>query len=349
MALVFLDGFDHYATDQIRAKWPSQGQTPASSFSIAQGAGRESGGGALSAGGGNGYVLTSANFSSQSTWTIGAALNLSGLGSTPLTIADSVSGKAQLTIGVNDSGYLYAIVNSGTYTATTLPLVTGTWAYVEGQVVISATAGSVTLRVNGTVVVSETAIDTATGGVLTANNVLVGGPSYGQPFWNSVGLIDDLYLFDGVGSANITFPPAIPTVQCLWPNAPGTNAQWTGLPYASGNNFANVNDETPDGDLTVNQSGTAGQLDTFKHDELRPPTGTVFALQHCVTARTATATAHSVAAAEYSGTTAYPDSGQPLSTGYSCLTFPHDTDPATGAAYTVAGVNAAEFGYELIS
>ena len=347
MALRFLDGFDHYATPQLQAKWPSQGNTPAGAYSIAQGQGRESGGGALSVGAATGgRVLTTANFASESTWTVGAAVNLSGLGNAPLSIADSASGHVQLTVGVNSSGYLYANVAAGTYTATTLPLSVGTWAYIEGQVVISATAGSVTLRVNGNTVVSETGINTANGGTLTANTLIVAASSFGTPNWTAVGLIDDLYLFDGTGSANTTFPSAIPTVQCLWPNSPGSNAQWTGSPYQ---NFANVNDETPDGDYTVNQSGTAGQLDTFNHDDLRPDTGTVFAVQHCLTARTATSTSHTVAAAEYVGTTSYVDTAQALAAGYSCLTFPHDTDPATGAAFTIADVNSNQYGYELVS
>ena len=346
MALRFLDGFDHYATPQLQAKWPSQGNSLGSACSIAQGQGRESGGGALSVGGNNGSVLTTANFASESTWTVGAAVKPSQLLNTPLSIGDSTSGHIQLTVGVNSSGYLYATVAAGTYTATTLPLSVGVWTYIEGQVVISATAGTVTLRVNGNTVVSETGINTANGGTLTANTLLVGGASFGQPNWNPVGYLDDLYLFDGTGSANTTFPSAIPTVQCLWPNSPGSNAQWTGSPYQ---NFANVNDETPDGDYTVNQSGTAGQLDTFNHDDLRPDTGTVFAVQHCLTARTATATSHTIAAAEYVGTTSYVDTAQTLATGYSCLTFPHDTDPATGAAFTIADVNSNQYGYELVS
>ena len=346
MALRFLDGFDHYVTSQLQAKWPSQGNTPGAPYSIAQGQGRESGGGALSVTSANGYVLTTANFASESTWTVGAAVKPSVLGSVPLNIADSTSGHVQLTIGVNSSGYLYATVAAGTYTATTLPLSVGTWAYIEGQVVISATAGSVTLRVNGNAVVSETGINTANGGILTANTLIVAAGGFGNPNVGAVGLIDDLYLFDGTGSANTTFPSAIPTVQCLWPHSPGSNAQWTGSPYQ---NFANVNDETPDGDYTVNQSGTAGQLDTFNHDDLRPDTGTVFAVQHCLTARTATATSHTIAAAEYVGTTSYVDTAQTLATGYSCLTFPHDTDPATGAAFTIADVNSNQYGYELVS
>jgi hypothetical protein len=291
-------------------------------------------------------VLTTANFASESTWTVGAAVKLSALSNAPLSIGDSASGHVQLAVGVNGSGYLTATVAAGTYTATTLPLSVGTWAYIEGQVVISATAGTVTLRVNGTVVVSETGINTATGGTLTANTLIVAATVFSPSGWAAVGLIDDLYLFDGTGSANTTFPSAIPTVQCLWPNSPGSNAQWTGSPYQ---NFANVNDETPDGDYTVNQSGTAGQLDTFNHDDLRPDTGTVFAVQHCLTARTATATSHTIAAAEYVGTTSYVDTAQTLATGYSCLTFPHDTDPATGAAFTIADVNSNQYGYELVS
>ena len=351
MALVFLDGFDHYATAQLQAKWPSGGTTIATNiYSIRQAGGREAGGGALAVSGGGGWSAPYVTLPANGTYTFGMAVNWSTLGGNALGLFCS-SNTNQLLVGINGSGYVYAAVKAGTYTATTPVLAANTWYYIEGQIVVSATAGSVTVRVNGTTVISETGINTDAAGSGVCNQFTVSATQIpnGAANVGVNGLYDDLYIFDGAGSANTTFPSAIPTVQCLWPNAPGTNAQWTGLPYASGNNFANVNDETPDGDFTVNQSGTAAQIDTFKHDELRPPTGTVFALQHCITARTATSTAHSVAAAEYTGGTAYVDTGQALSTGYSCLTFPHDTDPATGAAYTVADVNADEYGYELIS
>lgn len=345
MACRFIDGFDHYATAELKYKWPSQGNNPGPPYTIAQGQGRESGGNALSVGNSNGFVLTTANFPEESTWTVGAAVNPSQMGMTPLTIADSASGARQLTIGVNNSGYLYAVVAAGTYTATTLPLSVGTWAYIEGQVVISATAGSVTLRVNGNVVVSESNINTATNGVTTADCLIAAATGFGQPSWNPVGLIDDLYLFDGTGSANTTFPASIPTVQALWPTGDGSLAQWTPSPYTD--NFANVDDDVPDGDSTTNQSSTAGDVDAFTHTPLRPATGTVFAVQHVITARTASSTSHSLAAVEVSGGTTYPDTGQSLPTSYQMQTFPHDTDPATGAAFTIAGVNALEFGYEL--
>jgi hypothetical protein len=349
MALVFLDGFDHYATAQLQAKWPSGGNVISTNiYYIAQGAGREAGGGALHiTNSGGSWNPPWIAIPAQATYTFGLALSWSAIAGGQIAILCS-SGTTQLLVGLNSSGYVFATVKAGTYTATTPVLAQNTWYYVEGQIVVSATAGSVTVRVNGNTVISETSIDTDSAGSGTCNQFGLAADYLPNPNSTGVqGYYDDLYLFDGAGSANTTFPSAIPTVQCLWPNAPGTNAQWTGLPYASGNNFANVNDETPDGDFTVNQSGTVGNLDTFKHDELRPPSGTVFAIQHCITARTSTATSHSVAAAEYTGGTAYVDTGQTLPTGYTCATFPHDTDPATGAAYTVADVNAAEFGYEL--
>lgn len=348
MACRFIDGFDHYDTGQLGAKWPSGGTGPASpQYTISQGGGRESGGGALNVSGSGGYVPPYLTLAAESTWTFGFAVlptNFNGNG-----LAFLFSGVTrQLWLSVGASGYLSVTVNAGTYNATTQPLSLNTWVYVECQVVISSSAGSVTARINGTTVISETSINTDAAGSGTANifglanNVLGGNGNVGVQ-----GNYDDLYLFDGTGSANTTFPSAIPTVQALWPKAPGTNAQWTPSPYTS--NFANVNDLTPDGDFTVNQSGTAGQIDSFLHDDLRPATGTVFAVQHCITARTSTGAAHSIADLEYTGATAYVGPTIALPTGYVCVTSPHDTDPATGAAWTIADLNADEFGYKLIS
>lgn len=339
MSLRFCDGFDHYATAQVGQKWtPTNGTNLPP---IIQGGGRESGGGALEM---TSNWDVSRTMTSESQWTVGFALNMDGNGArgAMLTIYDSVSGQELLQAWVNSNGSVSAQVASGTYTSTATGLIPASaWAYVEAQIVISATVGSVEVRVNETTVISETGLNTAWSGHTTADTVAIGNAINGGA---QNGLYDDLYVTDGNGTANTGFLGNI-IVQAIWPNAPGASSQWTPSPYA--NNFANVNDETPDGDATTNQSGTVGQIDTFAHDEIRPASGTILGIQHVIAARTTTSTTHSVAAVEESGGTNYADTGQSLQTGYEMLTFPHDTDPATGAAFTIADLNAADFGYEL--
>ena len=342
MACRFLDGFDHYATAQLPMKYSS---VPGTAWSVSQGSGRESGGGALFSTGAitasPGKILTS-----EDTWYIGFALSPSSLSNSPLRIFDSATSHSQALLTVLSTGAIEVTVAAGTYSSATGLLAVGAWAYIEVGLVINATTGSVTVRINGASVIAETGINTATSGTLTADTfILSSGNSVTGANSSTSGYYDDLYAFDGTGSANNTFPASIPSVQALYPTGDGALAQWTPSPYAS--NFANVDDDTPDGDATSNQTGTVGNVDAFTHEPLRPSTGTVFAVQHVLTARTAVSTAHSVAAAEVSGGTTYPDTGQVLQTAYSMLTFPHDTDPATSAAFTIAGVNALEFGYDL--
>ena len=49
----------------------------------------------------------------------------------------------------------------------------------------------------------------------------------------AVGVYDDLYVFDGTGSLNNTFPASQPVVQCLYPTGAGGHSQWTPTPWCS--------------------------------------------------------------------------------------------------------------------
>ncbi|MGH7639502.1 MAG: hypothetical protein ACREN7_00220 [Candidatus Dormibacteria bacterium] len=340
MALRFADSFDHYATPQITQKWT--GQAVANAWSIVLGGGRESGAGALYNSGSAG-TAPARIFTSEDTWTVGMAVNLTGLNAPLWTIYDSSTNHIQLTVSLTGTGAIQAEVEAGTYTSDSPVVTTGVWAYIEAQIVISATVGTVTVKVNGVEVISETGIDTAVGGTLTADTLIFGYQAIGQTSASCPGYYDDLYLCDGTGSYNNTFLGNV-IVQALRPVDPGSNDAFTPDPYP---NWANVNDDTPDGDSTANSSGTTDDMDSFKHDAVRPTGATILGIQHVLSARTATSTSHSLAALEYTGATAYPETGQALQTAYQMQIFPRDTDPATSLPFTEADLNAAEFGYEL--
>ena len=340
MSLRFLDGWDHYATAQILSKWTLGAGSPL----VAQGAGRESGGNALALGLSSSVrkVLTN-----ESTWTFGCAFQASGYptgsGIYHAGLQDSLNLYAfQITWGINTSGYFIVSVGATIYTSTTqIPL--NTWTYVELQATISPSAGSFTLKVNGTAVLTETGIDTQGSTTTNTDTVALGPYASGS---TGACYYDDFYICDANGSHNTGFLGNI-TVQALWPLKAGTNTQWTGSP--SPNNFANVNDPVPDDDESVNQTSTTGDMDSYNFTQVRPQGATIVGIQHCITARSAAGTSHTLSPLEYTGGTAYADTAQTLTSGYTCLLSPHDTDPATGSAFTEAGVNGAEFGFRLVS
>ena len=135
-------------------------------------------------------------------------------------------------------------------------------------------------------------------------------------------------------------------IVALAPAAAGHYAQWTPL---APSNLEAVAEMLNDGDASVNQSGTAGQIDTFAMADLTALSGTVFAVQHVLVARQDAGAQRVIAPVQRSGSTDYVGSSKNLSTSYQMLTEIHEVNPATSSAFTIADVNDLEAGYTLIA
>jgi hypothetical protein len=112
-----------------------------------------------------------------------------------------------------------------------------------------------------------------------------------------------------------------------------------------------VDDTNPDNDDTYVASETSLELELFDMDDLPEPGGVSaihgvqlnhFSRKDGVTARTLTPKVRS-------GGTNYSGTNRPLTTSYLYYLELWDDDPDTGPAlWTEAGVNAAEFGVEVV-
>lgn len=349
MALVFADGFDHYLAADILAKWTGwiSGTSMANSLRISPDYARPPGGMGIVFGD-NGvnrgiyktFPTTHASFVSGFAFYAGA---------TPLAmplwaVFDSASGvpasTPQLALRGDGAGHL-TIVRGTTVIATSTNVFSlNTWYFIEIKATIHNTTGAYEVRVNGS----------STGWLPAAT----GQNTRGQSANNFVDIValgtnqvathrfDDFY-FLSAGAPNNDFlgPQKIVT---LFPAGAGNYAQWSGN-YAS--NYTNANELAGDSDNTFNQSATANQIDSFVFDDV--PTGTIAAVQHTLLVRQDAGAARTVAPLQRSGGTDYVGSTLAVAGSYQYLTDPRDTDPATAAAYTAANVNAAEFGYKLIS
>ena len=130
----------------------------------------------------------------------------------------------------------------------------------------------------------------------------------------------------------------------LRPNGVGNSAEWVGN-YTE--NFLNVAETLADGDATFNQSSTPGDIDLFEHNNV--PAGTVHAVQHVLEARDVSAS-RTIRPVTRIGGTNYNGTTTPTLTGtYAFYLDPKTLSPDTSAQWDDAEVNAAEFGYELVS
>ena len=223
-------------------------------------------------------------------------------------------------------------------------LLPNTWNYIEIKVVVHPTAGSVEVRLNG-----------ATSAEISATNVNTGSVNIGRigAYLNNAGNVcdyDDIYAADTTGSApNNTFLGDV-RVEQITLNAEGTNTGWTAN---TGTKVSRVNEGattyTYDGDTGYIESATPDAKQTFTGAPLAVTSGTVHAVQLSTVARKDDAGLREIARVIRHGGTDYDGATQPaLGTSYVMTTELLPQDPAA-ADWTIASVNAAEWGVKVIT
>lgn len=218
------------------------------------------------------------------------------------------------------------------------------WYYFECQVTLSDTVGAVTVKQNGTTVVSLTGIDTKNGGTnSTIDTLLMNWYSGG---WSDRHMyVDDLYITNGAGSVNNGFLGDI-AVETLYPSGDGSSSQWVGSDGNSVNNSLLVDEATPDPADYV-QSGTTGNRDLYAYTNLSRSAGSIYGVQVASYTQATDSGGRNVKNAIKSSSTTTTGTDQPVTTTYDPKVDIFETDPNTTAAWAIAGVNAAEFGVEV--
>lgn len=357
MALVFMDGFDHYdnrmaaaTIQEIFKKWTTYAWgNPATTLEVRPGYCRPPGGQGIAVAGWDGpsgvVKVLSGNYA---TFVLGCHFNLpvNVVSNVPIIAfydwASGIAGTCQMSIRLDTSGHLTVCRNSTVLATSSNVLSVNTWYHLEFKATISDTAGAYELRINGSstgwVPAASSANTRGQGSNNYVNAVAIMGGAQG-----GMSLFDDLYFLDTTGSVANTFigPQKIITI---FPNSVGAQTDWTGN-YAA--NFANVNEAAGDGDSTFNQDSIAGHIDLFGFDDV--PAGTISAIQHVLEARQDAGAARVLRAKTRIGTTNYDGTSKNLAGNHVYLTDPVTVSPASSAAWTTDELNAAQFGYELVS
>lgn len=223
----------------------------------------------------------------------------------------------------------------GTTAAGVIP--NGTYAFIEIKATLHDTTGAVDIRVNGSSVLSLSSVDTKNAGTKTIFDsfTLTGAGGGGQTLY-----FDDIYLCNTSGSANNDFI-GDSKVYALRPIGAGTTTQLT---PNTGQNWAAVDDATPDSLTTYVFSSTDNQYDTYSIEDLSTSSGFVAGIQVSMFANKSETGAKSVTSVYRHGSTDYPDSDLALGTDFAYMRWLREINPATGTAYTPAEINAMESG-----
>jgi hypothetical protein len=346
MALLWLDSFDHYVTADLLEKYDAWNQTVGNV--ILPTGGRRSGG-CFNIGYYSSYLVKSFASAPNPTICVGFALKIGGFPGGNVGLFDVRSASTQqVSLGLTNLGMLRVMRGSVTGTQlgiATIPLPVNAFVFIEMKVAIHPSAGTVTVRVNEFPVITLTGQNTSATGAAAWDNILLGNSeNSGQSLGGNSHSYDDLYVLDGSGGAPANDFLGDVRVDARYPTAEGASSAWT--PLSGTDNALMVDDPgAPDDDTTYNSTPTVGATDTHVTQDAPIPGGALLGVQVCLSLKKSDAGTCSVAPVVRHGSTDYPGTAVNPGTAYNYAVTPYGLNPGTGAAWTEADFNAAQFGY----
>jgi hypothetical protein len=272
-----------------------------------------------------------------------------------VNISNSVDPIFQLRMFPNGTFVLYAgnqfmanpltfVATSGVWTALGLDLVltnnggvvaVGCRFYVNGAKLFDNYASPTNSNVNLTDLLSGSAM---------ANYHTFGAITSGS----GTTIMDDVFILDAM-----TVAASNPNTQytdvgdvgifAIYPRA-DVDTQWTAL--TGPNRYAMVNEAPPDGDASYIYSDTPTQIQTFYYQTVATFAGQIKGAQLSIFARKdnegSRAIVDCAGSGSYVGTVNFY-----LGDSYYYHTFPYDIDPVSGLSWTVALINAGDYGVQL--
>lgn len=347
MSLLFMDGFDIYnsVTDLLNSASWARSSTTVLSLNTTGG---RFGGGALT------------GTADDQTWRIsipGGAVQGDVIfvnfayfvpaapttGDDPIFRATSTAAVRQMELRVTATGDLqYRNAANALIATVTNGLALNAWSWIGVQITYGTTDanGAVIVQVNGVEVINETLQDTRDG----AND-----PAFIEFLFTDLNdsFVDDVVIMDDAGTALNTFL-ADSRIQAALVDSDGGVVAWTAVGAAS--DFQTVDDplNAPDDDATYIESNTATQESRFGMAALGVSPQSIHAVQLKYRARNSDVGALSIRGLTNSSATEALGTTRPLVTNYRWYSDIFQQDPNTVAAWLEAGVNAAQFGVEVV-
>lgn len=216
--------------------------------------------------------------------------------------------------------------------------------YFEFEVVLHDTAGSYRLWVDGVLLINVSDIDTKAGGTKTVFDAFrYAGGVFGS-FW---GYMSDVYITNGAGSSPYNGRLGDIIIETKFPDGNGFYSDFVGSDADSTDNYQHV-DENPnhDGNATYVESGDDLDRDSYTFEDIALTTGNIRGV-------IATAVAKNTGAADYLQVSTrissidYDSATMAAPASYNAaLVKVWQVSPATSSDWTIAEINAAEFGIE---
>lgn len=354
---VWSDGWDHY--NSLLQKWDFD-----SGFGIAINTtnGRFAGSQGLSLGQlniGAGYAWKNL-LTTLSTVIIGFSIKLQLVPNSTnycLTFYDSVANASQVSLAIDPQGrfqfYIGGGITGGTGTALgpnsgAVAVRGGVWYYLEVKYTASTTVGLAELRLNG----NSSPIISFSGNTQSTTNAWTDRIVLGINTLNNSYNYDDLYILDTTGAAPLNTYLGDTRIVTVFPNADsataGLNQFSTSPAQAAGSHYLNVDENPPDDNTSYNFDSVVNDRESYRHTAATV-TGSIPFVNAWARFEKDDATTRQVAIVTRSNVTDVVGPTVNVPSSYVYANQVTVVDPNTAAAWTQAGVNAAEFGLKIIS
>lgn len=350
MALLFIDGFDHYdpqALDDFGQPWLARGKAAYLSPQATRVPGRRPSSFALRLpeGSGGGYVKNLD--ATKTSLIVGASIRVVAYENTdvePLLLGVR-DANAQVThlVKIGEDGrlklYRWQYGNEDLISTSVTTAPARGWHYVELQVTQGSGNGVLSVRVNGVLAIQMSAQDTIQGGGQLLTAFLGAIPGQSCPLTLDV---DDFYIADTSGTINNTFLGDV-RVDALKPQADGSLNQWTVTPSGTAA-WEAVSDEDEATNISAPNIGLRQSFDVEPLPVMATPA--IFGVQLTLLARKTDAGLGKVKGLVVSGaqTAVSPDVILQEQQAWQCALF--ERNPNGNVQWTEAAFNAAEFGVE---
>lgn len=331
MSLLFMESFDGYGGTGAHATLWSGGLSGMISSSPTPRTGSHAVGGG--SGGGSRFVTPA-----TLTLICGFAFYFGGTNQGSFVISGTGGGQVALTLDADGIVRVrLGSVGGSVIGASASVLVASSWNFIEAKILVG-NSGTYEVLVNGISVLSGSG-DTQQQSSADITSITVGSG-------NANG-IDDLYVLDSDGGYLDDFIGDC-KIECLSPST--GNGSNTGLTVSTGADHGALVDELPANDDTDYNSGSAaGVKDTYNYPSLSS-TGVVYAVQANARAKKTDSSTKTIAqVTRISGTDYDGDTVPVASTTYGQYSQIWEKRPSDSNDWTVANVNAAEFGLKVVA
>ena len=344
MALIFVDGFDHYGSADTTDKYFSENGGDIDTTEPRTGLG------CIKMTGGSAHITIAVP--AKATYIIGFGIKLSSPGTSAFEdlitfYEDSYAAESQVSVQYTGNKTLRVVRGEEVSSQATLGETTAQfdlhdgWHFIEFKAFINNTTGSFELRLDEENILSGTGLDTRNNAAEAdeIKNIRVSRIETGV----TSTFIDDLYICDVTGTKNNDFLGDC-EVNTIFPKADGALEDWA--LSAGSDSFALVDDNPPDDDTTYVQSNVSTEQDSFDMDDVSSIT-TILGVQLTEYARFLTGAASMKHLSRVGGTN-YLGSSKTLAATYDFHLHVFEDDPDISNNWTVSGLNAAEFGMEVV-